>query len=99
MESNYFEIAGGAPGLKVSWLVTGVRQDDYAKAHPLVVEQDKPAQARGKYLYPLEAGKPASLGEEYEREKEALALSAYRPKPPISRSSLTQAGSSGTKTP
>jgi hypothetical protein len=40
---NRFRIAGGSPGLKVSWQVTGVRQDAYAVAHPFVVEQDKPA--------------------------------------------------------
>lgn len=38
--------------VKVSWQVTGVRQDAYAKAHPLVVEQDKPVAERGYYLHP-----------------------------------------------
>jgi hypothetical protein len=27
-------IAGGQPGLKVSWQITAVRQDRYARAHP-----------------------------------------------------------------
>ncbi len=34
-----FGIAGGVPGMKVSWQVTGVRTDAYAEAHPLTVEQ------------------------------------------------------------
>lgn len=34
-----FAIAGGQPGLKVSWSVSGVRSDAYALEHPLVVEQ------------------------------------------------------------
>ncbi len=38
---NAFSIAGGAPGVEVSWQVTGVRRDPYAHAHPLVVEQAK----------------------------------------------------------
>lgn len=38
-----FKIAGGKAGLEISWQVTGVRQDAYAKAHPLVVEQGKGA--------------------------------------------------------
>jgi hypothetical protein len=34
IQGNQFEIAGGKPGMKVSWTVTGVRHDDWAKAHP-----------------------------------------------------------------
>jgi hypothetical protein len=32
--------------------VTGVRQDAYAKAHPLVVEQEKEARLRDFYIHP-----------------------------------------------
>lgn len=53
-----FKIAGGTRGARVSWLVTGVRHDAYAKAHPLVVERDKEA-GRGKYLYPNEQAQQA----------------------------------------
>jgi hypothetical protein len=56
-----FTIAGGRPGLKVSWQVTGVRQDAYAKAHPIVVEQPKPPAERGRYLHPVELGLSESL--------------------------------------
>ena len=52
VKGNRFRIAGGTPGLEVSWQVTGIRQDGYAKLHPIVVEQDKPAAERGKYLCP-----------------------------------------------
>lgn len=47
-----FEIAGGTAGLEVSWQVTGIRQDAYAKAHPIIVEQDKDRRDRGRYLTP-----------------------------------------------
>ena len=47
-----FRIRTDKPAVKVSWQVTGVRQDAYAKAHPLVVEQDKPVAERGYYLHP-----------------------------------------------
>ena len=40
-------IAGGKPALKVSWQVTGICQDDYATAHPIVVETDKSKADRG----------------------------------------------------
>jgi hypothetical protein len=58
--NNQFKIAGGNSGQKVSWQVTGVRQDAYAKAHPLVVEQDKTGAAQGHYLAPELFGQPAS---------------------------------------
>lgn len=43
IQGNSFLIAGGRPGLKVSWQVTGIRHDAYADTHRIVVEQDKPA--------------------------------------------------------
>jgi len=50
--NHQFSIAGGAPGMKVSWQVTGVRHDAYAKTHPLVVEARKPEKERGRYQNP-----------------------------------------------
>ena len=52
ISENHFKIAGGKPGAKVSWQVTGIRQDAYAQAHRIRVEEDKPAQERGHYLHP-----------------------------------------------
>lgn len=52
MSSNRFKIAGGRPNMKVCWQVTGIRQDAWAKANPLPVEQDKSAQEQGYYLHP-----------------------------------------------
>ena len=44
---NAFKIAGGTPNGRVSWQVTGIRHDDYARAHPIVVETAKTADERG----------------------------------------------------
>jgi hypothetical protein len=52
IEGNRFKIAGGRPNGKVSWMVTGIRQDAWANAHRIPTEQDKPAAERGTYLYP-----------------------------------------------
>ena len=52
ISNNRFKIAGGTQGLKVSWQVTGVRQDPYAETHRIQVEEDKPADKRGSYLHP-----------------------------------------------
>ena len=56
--NNQFSIAGGVPGMKVSWSVTAVRHDAFAKAHPLVVEQPKADKERGFYLHPDLFGQP-----------------------------------------
>ena len=58
---NRFEIAGGPPGLRVSWMVTGVRQDAWANANRVRVEQEKSLAERGTYIHPELFGKPESL--------------------------------------
>jgi hypothetical protein len=67
---SHFTIAGGAPGAEVSWQVTGVRQDPYAKAHPLVVEQEKKAQLKGFYIHPELYGAPEEKQVEWARNPE-----------------------------
>ncbi|MCG3199589.1 MAG: hypothetical protein GHCLOJNM_04113 [bacterium] len=52
-----FRIGGGKPGMKVSWEVTGVRQDPYVKAHPLSAEEDKAEEEKGRFLHPDLYGK------------------------------------------
>jgi hypothetical protein len=52
ISGNRFKIAGGSGGSEVSWQVTAVRHDAYAKAHPLIVEQEKSARERGYYIHP-----------------------------------------------
>lgn len=49
---NTFQIAGGTPGLQVSWFVAGIRKDPWAEKHPTVVEEQKPEIERGLYLHP-----------------------------------------------
>jgi hypothetical protein len=59
IEKHQFTISTNATFTKVSWLVTAVRHDAYATAHPLQVEKDKPARERGYYLHPELFGQPA----------------------------------------
>lgn len=47
-----FKIAGGSPGAKVSWQVTGIRKDAWANMHRIQVEEEKPVAERGRYLHP-----------------------------------------------
>ncbi|HET9496462.1 MAG TPA: hypothetical protein VFR15_19715, partial [Chloroflexia bacterium] len=65
LTGNRFKIAGGKPGMEVSWQVTGTRIDPYAKAHPIQSEVDKPADDQGKYRHPAEWGQPESKGTNY----------------------------------
>ena len=41
IKNNRFTIAGGKPGMRVSWQVTGIRQDDYANQNRIQVEVAK----------------------------------------------------------
>ncbi|MBK9095034.1 MAG: hypothetical protein IPM84_20185 [Anaerolineae bacterium] len=67
ISGNRFQIAGGDPGLEVSWQVTGIRQDAYANAHRIPVEEAKPVEEAGLYLHPVELGLDAELGLDYQR--------------------------------
>ncbi len=63
VDDNRFTIAGGTPGMEVSWQITGVRQDPYAELHRIQVEVDKPAAERGTYLHPDAYGQPSTVPE------------------------------------
>jgi hypothetical protein len=70
IDKNHFVIKTTKPGVKVSWQVTGIRQDAYANAHRIQVEEEKPQAERGRYLHPdafgvsqdqnADAGQPSS---------------------------------------
>jgi len=62
VSQDRFTIAGGSPGLKVSWQLVGRRKDSWAQAPPLVVEQEKPARDRGLYRHPELVGQGADKG-------------------------------------
>jgi hypothetical protein len=57
VKDNHFKIAGGKPGMEVSWQVTGIRHDAYARDHRIAVEEDK-GNERGFYIYPAGFGQP-----------------------------------------
>jgi hypothetical protein len=70
ISGNSYEIAGGEPGMKVSWQVTGIRQDPYAEKNRIPVEQDKGTGERGKYLHPEAYDLPETMGINYTDKKE-----------------------------
>jgi len=60
--NNGFMIAGGKPGMKVSWTVTGRRNDLSAQRSGVPVEVEKSPQHRGKYLQPELYDMPEEMG-------------------------------------
>jgi hypothetical protein len=72
ISNNGFKIAGGHPGTEVSWQLTGIRQDPYAEKHRIPVEEEKPADERGKYLHPNAYGMPENMGAGYSGDKDRI---------------------------
>ena len=72
VENSAFQIAGGKPGLKVSWQITGIRQDAWANANRIPVEEAKPSPEKGHYLHPAAFGQPDEKGEDWAREPERM---------------------------
>jgi hypothetical protein len=70
--NHQFTIKTNAPNVEVSWQVTGVRQDAYAKAHPLVVEAEKDARTQGFYIHPELYGAPEEKQIEWARHPEMM---------------------------
>ena len=60
MRAGRFVIRTEHGGTKVSWSVTGVRHDAFAREHPFRAEQPKVGTERGRYLHPDLYGKPSS---------------------------------------
>jgi hypothetical protein len=59
-----FTIKTDKPSVEVSWQVTGIRQDAYANAHRIQVEEEKPASERGSLLHPEAYGRAPKRFEE-----------------------------------
>jgi hypothetical protein len=58
--AGHFTVRASAPDVEVSWQVTGIRTDPFARRHRTVVEREKPPAERGTYLHPEAWGQPHS---------------------------------------
>jgi len=72
IRKNRFKIAGGKPGIKVSWQVTGIRNDPFAKANRIKVETEKTGHEKGKYLNPELYGQSQKKSMYYDMKKQEL---------------------------
>ena len=69
---GHFKIAGGKPGSKVSWQITGIRQDAWANAHRIPVEEEKEARLKGFYIHPELYGAPPEKQIEWARHPQMM---------------------------
>ncbi len=72
VENNSFVIQTNLPHVRVSWQVTGIRKDRWAEAHRIPVEEDKPAEERGRYLHPELYGHGERDGVQYAHHSELV---------------------------
>ena len=70
INNNYFSIKTDKPNVKVSWQVTGIRNDAYAIVNRIPIEETKSIEDRGKYLNPDVFGMPVTNGVNYNEEYE-----------------------------
>jgi hypothetical protein len=68
IKDNCFVIKTNKPKVEVSWQVTGIRQDAYAEANRIRVEEEKTGQERGTYLNPEAFGQPQEKGVTHARQ-------------------------------
>jgi hypothetical protein len=61
ISNNSFVIQTDKPHVKVSWQVTGTRNDPYARDNRLPVEKPKTGSETGRYIYPQGYGKSADF--------------------------------------
>jgi len=62
VSGNRFTIQTDKPNVKVSWQVTGVRNDAWANTHRIVPEVEKKGVEKGRYLHPELFGKSKDMG-------------------------------------
>ena len=72
VKGNRFRIKTNAPGVEVSWQVTGIRQDAWAGKNRIPVEEDKPERERGHYLHPEAFDQPEEKSVNWARDPELM---------------------------
>ncbi|MCX7926442.1 MAG: hypothetical protein N2554_11635, partial [Fimbriimonadales bacterium] len=68
IQNNRFKIAGGVPGMEVSWEVKAIRNDLWVQRYGYQTEQEKEDEIKGRYLHPELYGQPLERGILYRPE-------------------------------
>jgi hypothetical protein len=86
IQKNQFRIRTDKGRVKVSWQVTGIRQDDYAKAHPIIVEVAKKGSEVGTRQFVPKGSSARKMNVGPRRPKSGpVSLPAAPPPPPPPR--------------
>jgi hypothetical protein len=72
IKENRFKIKTSLPSVKVSWQVTGIRQDAYANRYRIPVEELKSKEEQGSYLHPEVFGQPEEQGVQWRLRPEMM---------------------------
>ena len=72
LANNRFKISGGMAGMKVSWQVTGIRQDAWANKNRIRVEENKSEKERGHFLHPEAFGQAEECGIDWALQPEVM---------------------------
>ena len=70
--NHAFTIKTDKPNVEISWQVTGIRQDAWANAHRVTVEQQKPGREAGHFLHPELFGAPEESSVMWARHPELM---------------------------
>jgi hypothetical protein len=73
IQNNRFTIKTDKPSVEVSWQVTGIRQDAWANAHRIPVEEEKNSRERGHYIHPELYGAPGEKAVEWARHPDVMS--------------------------
>ena len=76
---NQFKIATDEPNVKVSWQVTGIRQDPFANENRVHDEVWKPEHKRGSYLHPELYNQPGTKNEKFAKPTETRTAESGEP--------------------
>jgi hypothetical protein len=77
---NQFTIQTDKPNVKVSWQVTGIRQDAWANAHRIPVEEEKTGVTRDHYLNPELYNQPPEKSVDWAERPEMMRAMARQAK-------------------
>ncbi len=72
ISDNGFQIKTDKSNVKVSWQVTGIRQDAWANKNRIPVEEPKPDRERGYYIHPELYDQPYEKNVEWARSPELM---------------------------
>ena len=72
ISNNKFKISGGMAGMKISWMVTGIRKDSFANKNRIPIEVDKKESEKGYYLHPEAFGMQKEEGIDFNNRKKNI---------------------------